>query len=688
VLAFEPPTAAQASEVQHWNTRPRMDTANNRSMVSTALLLNELNLLPPATPRLYAQLHTVEELLHDVRRTADAMGPSQAEHLYTAIDELAAATGAREDKKQRINAALHSLTALLYQYKVADDWLPYGWNELLTNNTGCMSRGGSRQHGAAPPSRPALARCVLRLEFSTPLVSMLVQHHLVHAYYAAAAAGAEAQQQPLQSAGTVRLPKARVSVQPYFRRLTVTDAVGFTIGPINPGAHAECTSRSEPHGNWELLRNYLQRAAPNCAPASWRALSKGVASVRFVLEERHRHELYALATSGAVNRDFGITRPLKLTLEVSRYSTDTACSTCGAAGHAARVCPNRSADNAMTCRRCYHTGHTAIDCPTAMEQLVCGLCQQTGHPTTSCKRYRPSFVKVVVKPPTTVRSTLSYSAATSGPIAHSQRLPDVVPASAQRVPSDSPASLQRGSSEWPARGQRGAREGPERGQRGASEGPERGQRGASDSPASGQRETSESGQQMAALTQLMAMLQQFMQQHAQQMQQSIQQQTQLMQQMSATQAAQTVMLERMLDKLSDGQRLCNVPTSSSNHYEAARQHTPSPTASTASSPSTPSTSSQSSTSSQPSMPVQAEYMQAHSSQPATPPVTAPTNAQQQNSAGTHSVSQENVTHNATGGMVNHVAYNPVIHVTPLPHSNQPSAPQPPPSYIGPNPALL
>ena len=86
-----------------------------------------------------------------------------------------------------------------------------------------------------------------------------------------------------------------LTVHPYRRRLVAATVTGFTVGPINPGAHTECSSRGELHGNWELLRLYLQTTAPNCHPSLQQTLlGNGVGAVDFVLEDTHRHELLAL----------------------------------------------------------------------------------------------------------------------------------------------------------------------------------------------------------------------------------------------------------------------------------------------------------------------------------------------------------------------------------------------------------
>ena len=453
VLALTPLSDQQSGDVQRWNAKPRLSDRDNRSQLAVATLLDSLRIRPPVTPVLFNRLSTVNELvlaLHQIAEEPETPADTR-EALTNGCSALTEADATTD--RQYVPAALHQLATIIRQMKVAE-LTPAKWEHLLTPRSGCMSRSSDRQQSAASQSRRlAPTRCILRLDFASPLSCLLAQHSLSHCAVPAASEDA-AQQQPQPPNSQPSTPKARIEVQPYMRRLTVTEVSGFTIGPLSPGAHPACTAFDEPHGNWQLLREWLKRKAPNCAPSTtYRRLSSGVAAIRFVLEETHRNELYALI--GMVDSDAGISRPLKLHLEVPRHSTDTACSICGKAGHSARNCTNKPADGAKTCRRCYTLGHTAANCTRAAEQLVCGICSQVGHPTSSCKRYGPQWTKVAVRQPVTSRNTQSYAMAVIATMRGQPVQPCTIPAQQRHaaLPSHLNASSSgqaAWTSKWPA----------------------------------------------------------------------------------------------------------------------------------------------------------------------------------------------------------------------------------------------
>ena len=396
VLVLTPVIGQPAGIVQRWNNRPRLDSSNTKSLLSTALLLSELNLLPPATPSLFNELSTVEELLVELHRIADKK-PAAAGALNIAIDELTAANQPSTDREQLTAAALHQLAATLRQTSAVDEhWLKNDWAARLTTYSGCMTSTGNRQENATvASSRPPFTTCKLRLDFASPLSRLLAQHYLTSAPTATTAPAApDTDQPPQQPARSPRLLKAHIEVRPYRRRYCYSDVTGFTFGPMNPGANPACTSVEEPYGNWQLLQQYLRRVAPNCYPTPFRPLPSGVAVVRFVHEEQYQCELRDLVWNKAVAPEYGITRPPKLTMQIYCFSTDVACSTCGKAGHSARACPNQPAAGIKTCRRCFSTEHLVANCPTMPEQTTCGLCSKTGHSTRDCSRYGPQRVNV------------------------------------------------------------------------------------------------------------------------------------------------------------------------------------------------------------------------------------------------------------------------------------------------------
>lgn len=647
VLILTPLAGQQTNDVQHWNKQPRLSDSDSRAQQAAALLLNRLNLPPPATPKLFNRLSTVDELLAALQQLASSK-PAETDALAAAAADLTTAVGKDRDGKttQHTAAALHGLAATLRQRK-ADACVASGWVGLLTPRTGCLSRTSDRSQDTttrprAPRTTPA--RCLLRLDFPTPLSSLFAQHHLRHIHDAAIApTDTDTTQPPRPPTNPSRLPKADIDVQPYKLRLTITEVSGFAIGPINPGAHPACTSPSEPHGNWQLLRQYLQRVAPNCTPSiHYRRLPSGVAAVRFALEETHRHELYALTTNRAVDPEHGITRPLRLRMEVPRLPDVTACSSCGKAGHSATKCTTIPQGNGKTCRRCFALGHTATDCTKATEQLTCGICQQPGHSTTSCKRYCPQWTKVVVKQPSVVRNTLSYAAATIATMRG-------IPVSQPVTPSPT-ASTSHGSPPLPQQ---------------AKHTPHPPTHPTHSPPPATHPAISALEQQMTMLTNLFTTMQQTMQRQAEEARELARQ--------------QQVWMERLFSMLLQNQVQFKPAPLYDDHHDTARQYTPSPHHSPTTPPPAASVSDQ--PPNQPhatTPPVLAEDTHAHGTQPLAAPSQALTGASRPHASAAPTHTSEPPYHNH--GI--HIVNSPIQHITnpPPATSGQGSTTQAPPSY--------
>ena len=436
VLALSPLTAQHAGDVHKWNMQPPITGRNTASRTAAALLLDGLGIHAYATPRLFNEYGTDKQLtaaVWDAARRAHAPAETMAE-LGSACERLEAADGDDAQLREERKHTAWQLACLIREHNIApctDKWV-----DLLTPLSGCMSRSASRQQGApAQQRRSTPDRCLLKLDFASPYTRLVAECHIEQQAVLPAAPEEDGDTQLQQHSPH----KALAAVLPYKRRLTVAELSGFTVGPTNPGGDRRYCANDEPHGNWQLLRRWLQWRAPHCTPSLQpRYLANGTAAVRFVLEETHRSELFQL--NGVVDRDNGVTRPLHLRMEVPRQSTDIACAHCGTAGHTGGACPTKPADGSRTCKRCYTLGHIAAECLAAPEQLTCGICRQAGHPTSACKRYRPQWTKVDSRRPTNTRAALSYAAATvatmrgqpvfqfsSGPTPHDQQ-PTLLPA--------------------------------------------------------------------------------------------------------------------------------------------------------------------------------------------------------------------------------------------------------------------
>ena len=367
--ASQPGNAAVAGS----SRLPRPSANNSRSMTTVADLLSKLQIQPPPLPHVYNHCNTVDELVSRLaqrNRGVTDSGTNWAERL--APRDPAVTLGSRlVFQAATIAEEMNSTTGL------------NTWSQLLTPHTSCLNGGErkTRQAESANNQRSS-NRCVLRLDFATPLVRRCIQHWLTTSYVA----GPPAPNQP-----AARQPQASLRVEPYRLPLVAVRVSGFAIGPTDYDSTGRFTNFDEPHGNWRILREWLITAAPHCTPSMTpiRFSSRGVGAVDFVLEETHRHELHAL--HGKTAPDYGVTRPLNLTLEVRRQSATTACSSCGEANHRARDCKKGSAAGQRTCKYCFATDHATDTCTAPRK---CKMCDKDDHTTLQCRKYRPSWVEV------------------------------------------------------------------------------------------------------------------------------------------------------------------------------------------------------------------------------------------------------------------------------------------------------
>ncbi len=450
-------------------------------------MLDKLNIPAPRLPPLYNQCSSVGELATSLERRDGCATRSGIDWRA----ELLQRSGPDALAPYLINKSADIAA------ETQDGAQLTTWLQLLTPYTGCMSRSrpqrqqvdaaastssenDSSSHSPAARQRDASesadnSRCVLRLDFASPLVCLCVASYISPQTDGISTAAAPP---------STRRPLAAVSVSSYRHRLIAVRVSGFAIGPTDYDPTG-CFSRvNELHGNWQRLRQWLLTAAPHCTPdQAPLTYSSGVGAVDFVLEETHRHELQAL--HGMVVPEAGITRPLNLTVSVRRQSPDVACSTCGQAGHRARGCPSRPTDGARTCKTCFATGHATTHCPTAPDSRKCGLCGNNGHATLQCHKYKPRWVDVAQQSSQAPRQRSTFASdrvallrgkaptqpqptsqpqrqqprlpagATDfpplpGPTAGGGAAPVAWPAARQRLTSDSPAPGPRPASDSPA----------------------------------------------------------------------------------------------------------------------------------------------------------------------------------------------------------------------------------------------
>ena len=369
-----------------WSAIPHPSASNNRAAAATAILLDRLRFRLPPQPQLYAQLSTPQQLADKLVGLPD----SQLDHDW--YEQLAAASrdgtlGAfLASNVDTVNAATRGL-------KSTTDWL-----DVLTSNTNRLNRGQSTsQHNAAAEGRPSdeLARCVLRLDFPTPLLCASIAHSLRQL--------PEAEQTTIASLSAAQ-PPYTLKVEPYRLRQIAVTVTGFAIGPVGGKYAHPFNSPGELHGNWQLLRSQLRGLAPHCAPAAQaRRMYNGVGAVDFVLEQAHLHELYAL--DGYMEPSYGITRPLKLVYKILRRSEVVACRICRQTGHMAHQCTSTEGE---TCKACSKPGHEAASCTLPPAERYCAICSAHGHSTAYCHKYRPSYVDT--RPAAKPRARSTHSA--------------------------------------------------------------------------------------------------------------------------------------------------------------------------------------------------------------------------------------------------------------------------------------
>ena len=386
VVELAVPAAQAATNARPaWASLPRPSANNSRSVTAVAQMLNKLDISAPVTPRVYVHCASATELEAKVQKRA------------TERAEPAPDTSGLGGEEQ---AGVERLARYLADSKrdlptwAGDRAKVSSWPELLTPYTGTLGRALPKD--ATAEERQAFrARCILRLDFPSTLACA---HAFTHLQMLAKDAN--------KAEAATRTTGAIILVRQYRRRLITARVTGFAIGAITPGADRQYSRPGELHGNWQLLRAYLQRAAPHCHPSQRQIiLPNGKGAVDFVLEQEHRAELEAL--NGIVDPEHGITRPLRLTVSALHRPTTIACSTCGKEGHQANSCSVQLPAGQRTCRTCYATGHTAAQCTVQEADSTCKLCNQTGHVSHRCSLYRPRWVAVQKQGGHNARSTFA-----------------------------------------------------------------------------------------------------------------------------------------------------------------------------------------------------------------------------------------------------------------------------------------
>jgi hypothetical protein len=391
VLTIDAATPASLSGALGKLLPSRLSAQDNRSKIAIATLLRTLKLVFPMLPREYGKCDTVAELTAIINARIN-VDPSNAGLDHCTLLTEAAAAGQPDILDALLVDHAQTVFSLVGAGEGRDNML-LEWEDVLTVHTGSLSTVTVGSAAAQQQDRRT-ARCVLKLDFISPLVLACLRH----CFQQAAKDPTMMASRPLSSApehrASVARPPILMAVEPYHRRLIKARVAGFAFGPLDPGVDARCTHPEQLHGNWPLLLSFLKQAAPNCAPSNTPTqLPNGHGAVYFALEEPHRHELHRLVD--VVAPQWGITRPLAITIDVWRQSHEMACSSCGEANHRARDCRQHPpGTGVITCKHCYTAEHLSHQCQLPHQQRKCGLCNTHGHSTHYCARYQPRWVEL------------------------------------------------------------------------------------------------------------------------------------------------------------------------------------------------------------------------------------------------------------------------------------------------------
>ena len=452
VLVLTAPTTERRGGRPAWSQLPKGNSNNPQSSNAIATLLAYLRVtLPSPLPQLYAQHTTLDSLLKAVQARLVPLEQVTQEQ----IDGFGLVQAKDADAKHHGAVLLHAAGSIA---ALDNNDTATHWEHILSPHSACMNRSTH----PATALQPATDRCVIRLDFLTPLVRQCVGHHLASMGPAAAAAAVGASSSSSSSdnsagsagsntnsairrpAGT---PKATIEVQTYTRRMITMRVAGFPKGNSSTRpCHSSFSSFIEPVGNWPALQQYLREQAPNCyLHDKFHSLLQGTTAVTFTLERTYLHQLHAL--EGSINNmlstpdghRLGLTQRIHLSVDMRSPSLISVCSICGNTDHKGRECPKRPADGARTCRICVSTEHTAADCPAAAT-TICQTCNQPGHTGNSCSKTRPRWANIVLKTPSPAAPRSTHAA---DRIALLQRDPN--------KPLPDPAPLPQASTSQPAR---------------------------------------------------------------------------------------------------------------------------------------------------------------------------------------------------------------------------------------------
>ena len=231
VLVLTAKAGLQPSQQQQpaWRRLPPPSDSNSRSAAAVSQLLDKLDIHPQPLPELYGQCDTAEELTEVASKRWNGDSDSELAMNQDWGLEPAAAEG-----QSQLATALHQhayAIADLAQSKELTSWI-----QLLTPHTGCMNGRQYNKQTATTIWRPDGSRCVLRLDFTSPLVRVCIEHQLRH-YAANRNAMAE-------SEGSSDTLTVDIDVQRYRRPLITARVVGFAMGPIDPTTDTRSESKA------------------------------------------------------------------------------------------------------------------------------------------------------------------------------------------------------------------------------------------------------------------------------------------------------------------------------------------------------------------------------------------------------------------------------------------------------------